>query len=418
MRLNKAGFGLILCLGMAGCSDLPSDGPDSMAVASSAVAVLPGEPGKPALDYALVDITETVAEHVPELGPSMFNKSFGMPHGTAPEYRVRVGDTLVVTIYESSAGTLLGSSETAQRQGANNQLSVAPQVVDQSGKISVPFAGDIVAKGLSLREIRREIESRLSKRALEPQAIVSIPSTGTGNVTVVGDGVGNGGGGITGGVSLRPTGDRVLEVLARAGGIRYPGFETFVALQRGRRVATIYYPKLISDPRENIYVQPDDIINVSHYQRKFGAFGATNSVGQTMGLTGLYPFEGEKMSLQEALSRVGGLSDTRADAVEIYLYRVEERETLQAVGASLGQFKPGQKYIPTIYRMNLRDPSGFFLAQHFPLRDKDIVYVANARSVEVGKFFDYLSTITGGIASNTGNLTTTREAARALGTGK
>ncbi len=410
MRLTGTRLGMLLCLGMAGCSALPENGPDSVIVQQQATTALAAESGKPGLEYALVDITPAVIERIPEIGPANFLRSFGMPHGTAPEYRVRVGDTLVVSIFEPSAGTLLGPTDPSQRQGSN-QASVPPQVVDQSGKISVPFAGDIAVTGMTLREIRREIESRLAKRSLEPQAIVSLPETGAGNITVVGDGVGSA---ATGNVRLRPTGDRVLEVLGRAGGIRYPGYETYVSLQRRNRVATIYYPNLIASPQENIYVQPGDIINVGHYQRRYAAFGALNLVGQTMGLTGQFPFNGEHLSLQEALSATGGLSDTRADAFEVYLYRSEEPRTLRLIDVDLKQFGPGQRLIPTIYRLNLRDPSGFFLAQHFMMRDKDIIYVANSRSVEVAKFFDYLHTVTGGVATVTEDISSARAAARAI----
>ena len=36
--------------------------------------------------------------------------------------------------------------------------------------------------------------------------------------------------------------------------------------------------------------------------------------------------------------------------------------------------------IPVVYRLNLRDANSFFLARAFPMKDKDILYVANAPS--------------------------------------
>ena len=35
---------------------------------------------------------------------------------------------------------------------------------------------------------------------------------------------------------------------------------------------------------------------------------------------------------------------------------------------------------PTIYRLNLMKPSHYFLAQRFAMRDKDVIYIANARA--------------------------------------
>jgi polysaccharide export outer membrane protein len=50
--------------------------------------------------------------------------------------------------------------------------------------------------------------------------------------------------------------------------------------------------------------------------------------------------------------------------------------------------------VPTIYRLNLRDPSGFFLADGFSIRANDIVYVANAPSVDFLKFMTVVRSVT------------------------
>ena len=49
--------------------------------------------------------------------------------------------------------------------------------------------------------------------------------------------------------------------------------------------------------------------------------------------------------------------------------------------------------IPVIYVINLHDPSGYFLASAFEMRNKDIIYVSNAFSVESTKFMTYLNNI-------------------------
>jgi polysaccharide export outer membrane protein len=50
---------------------------------------------------------------------------------------------------------------------------------------------------------------------------------------------------------------------------------------------------------------------------------------------------------------------------------------------------------PVIYRLDLRNAKSFFLAQRFPIEDKDIIYVANADLNELQKFFTLLNTLTG-----------------------
>ena len=132
-------------------------------------------------------------------------------------------------------------------------------------------------------------------------------------------------------------------------------------------------------------------------QQKFVALGALGAAGQTSGLTSQYPFEQERLSLTEAVAKAGGLADGRASPGHVFLYRLEYREALEKMGVNLSMFSPDHD-IPTVYRANFRDPSSFFFAQAFPMRHKDLIYVSNAESVEVVKFFDYLRAITSTVA--------------------
>jgi polysaccharide biosynthesis/export protein len=56
---------------------------------------------------------------------------------------------------------------------------------------------------------------------------------------------------------------------------------------------------------------------------------------------------------------------------------------LERLGADVTRFTFDK--IPTIYRLNLRDPSGMLLAAGFQMRTKDVMYVANARVVDYYK---------------------------------
>jgi polysaccharide export outer membrane protein len=77
----------------------------------------------------------------------------------------------------------------------------------------------------------------------------------------------------------------------------------------------------------------------------------------------------------------------------VFLYRGETREVAERLGIDCSRFST--PIIPVIYILNLRDPSGFFLATKFELRNKDLVYIANARSIETSKVLVYIRLITG-----------------------
>ncbi len=276
---------------------------------------------------------------------------------------------------------------------AGNFVTIPTQEVDRSGNITIPFAGQIAAAGRTLPEIQREIEKSIANRAIEPQVLVTLPERNASEVTVLGDILAS-----ANRFKIRPGGERVLDVISKAGGLKYPGFEGFVTLQRGKKKATVYFPTLVNDPNENVFVAPGDTLYVYRQQQKFVAVGALGSSGQTSGLTGQFAFEQEKLSLNEAVAKAGGLLDLRANPGQVFLYRLELRESLEKVKVDLKRFPADQKLIPTIYRANFRDPSSFFFGQAFPMRHKDIIYVANANSVEVIKFLTFLRSITSTVA--------------------
>lgn len=403
-RFLAISSGILPAALIAGCTNLPIAGPSHHDISRAATASVTNERRHVAYDYVLVDVSDKVIDCLLDIGPGTFFRSFGTGRESAPTITVGVGDVLQITIFESSAGGLFIPPEAGVRPG--NFVSLPSQTVNRNGTISVPYAGDIRAAGLTPQQIKTSIEKALSSRAVEPQVVVTLVEQTATSVTLIG----------TSGSSrlqIRAN-ERILDVVARAGGSgTIPGYEMFITLQRRGHRATVYFPALINDPRENIYVQPGDTIYVYREQQTFVATGALGAGGVTSGVTGLFPFEREQLSLNEAIAKAGGLVDTRANP-QIFLYRMEPRETLERIGVDIGKFPPATKFIPTIYRANYRDPSAFFLAQRFPIRNKDAIYVANADSVELEKFIAHSSAITTYVSGTAVDVLVTRDAVRAL----
>ena len=107
---------------------------------------------------------------------------------------------------------------------------------------------------------------------------------------------------------------------------------------------------------------------------------------------GQVPFDAWRISLAEALAKAGGLSDLQADPASVFLYRGETRDVAQLLGVDCSPF--AGPIIPIIYNLNLRDPAGYFLATKFEMRNKDVLYISNAISVDTSqKFLNYLHLI-------------------------
>jgi polysaccharide export outer membrane protein len=76
----------------------------------------------------------------------------------------------------------------------------------------------------------------------------------------------------------------------------------------------------------------------------------------------------------------------------VFLYRGETRPVAEQLGLDVARF-PGP-IIPVVYNLNFRDPAGYFLATKFQMRNKDVLLMSNAFSVESAKVMQYLRLIT------------------------
>jgi polysaccharide export outer membrane protein len=390
---------------LAACDTLPRSGPAHGTIVSQATASIVEEPGaaqSAAVAYAFLDLTPSVLGYLKDPNPGSLYTSFGGGRGSAPEILVGVGDVVRVTIFESSAGGLFIPADAGSRPG--NFVNIPDQTVDKRGFIVVPYAGPIQAANRSLLQIQAEIEAKLSNRAIEPQVVVSYVERNATTASVVGEV------NTPAKVEISESGDRILDLISRAGGIKFPGYETFVTLQRRGRTARVYFNSIISNPSENIYVAPGDTVYVEQEQRAFQAFGAS-------GLSGEFKFDQEKLTLSQGVGKAGGLLDSRADPGQIFIYREESMRTLENIGVDTTNFDSAKKTVPTIYRTSLRDPSGYFLAQKFNLRDKDVVYISNASSVELIKFLTVLNSVSSTVSGVSGDARFTRNNAVSLSKG-
>jgi polysaccharide export outer membrane protein len=252
-------------------------------------------------------------------------------------------------------------------------------MVNSEGVITVPFAGQVPAAGRSLQAIEAEIVKRLQGMAHQPQVLVRLTHNATANVTVVGEVAANTR------MPLTPRGERLLDALAAAGGVKQTVSKVTLQVTRGANVYALPLDMIIRDPQQNIVLKPGDVITALYQPLSFTMLGAGGKNEEIN-------FEAQGISLTQALARAGGLQDNRADARGVFIFRLEPIDSLDwPVRPNL--ITPDGK-VPVIYRADLSDPATFFAAQAFPVKDKDMVYVSNAPAVGFQKFLNLIVSVT------------------------
>jgi polysaccharide export outer membrane protein len=148
-----------------------------------------GGNGEP-VQVAVVDINATVAQRLRRKDDdSQFARA--LASDASMTNRIGRGDMIDVAIWEAppamlfiNASTALGGTSSVMAPTRANELPT--QMVDASGNIVVPYAGNVAAAGVTTEEVQRDIVSRLRGKANQPQVMVRLSGNASAQVTVVG----------------------------------------------------------------------------------------------------------------------------------------------------------------------------------------------------------------------------------------
>jgi polysaccharide export outer membrane protein len=374
-----AAIGGTLFLASCGSQLLPDAGPNALAVKSG--QTWNGPP------YGLVKLTPASIKILDEYGPLTLSGAFG-DQRPPPEIRFGIGDVVSVTIFEAAAGGLFIPAEAGVRPG--NFVTLPNQPIDTKGFISVPYAGLVPSAGKTPSEVQQEVVNRIKNRAIDPQVVVALVTQNTSLITVVGE-VNNSITSPTGRIPAQPAGERLLDVITRAGGIKDQGQDLWVVLERHGHRAAVPFGALVYEPGNNIWAWPGDTIYLYKEPQTYLAFGASGQQGQFQFSAGSQS-SAWRMTLAESVAAAGGLLDVQADPGSVFLYRREPRELAERLGVDCS--KMDGPTVPVVYSVSFSDPAGYFLATRFQMRNKDVLFVANAQSVEITKFTQFISALT------------------------
>jgi polysaccharide biosynthesis/export protein len=364
----------------AGCDTLliPSSGPNSVVIRSEGTWHGP--------NYGLVPLSPHVVQVLEEFGPRTLTGIFG-DHRPPPEIKFGIGDVVSVSIFEAAAGGLFIPAEASVRPG--NFVTLPNQPIDTKGYISVPYAGLVPTAGKTPAEVEQEVVNRIKNRAIEPQVVVALVTQNTSLITVIGE-INNLITSQTGRIPAQPSGERLLDVITRAGGLRDQGQDNWITLERHGKRATVPFGAVVYEPGNNIWAWPGDTIYVYKEPQTFLAFGATGIQGQFQFSAG--PLSSAwRMTLAEGVAAAGGLLDLQADPGSVFLYRREPRELAEKLGVDCSKMEGPT--VPVVYSVSFADPSGYFLATKVQMHNKDVIFAANAQAIGVEKFATFLNTV-------------------------
>ncbi|MGY6164155.1 polysaccharide biosynthesis/export family protein [Paraburkholderia strydomiana] len=363
--------------GLASCGIVPSSGPTAAQV-MDASHPSDTQNAQAAASIQIVDVTDQVARRLlVERKTGDFVNTLGEAQVGGQQFGP--GDVIEVSLWEAPPATLFSSGASQFDAGAGARATVLPaQIIDTDGDIDVPFVGQVKAAGRRPSELAQIIATRLKGKANQPQVMIRLVKNATSYVTVVGD--------VTTSTRMELTagGERLLDALANSGGVRQPVDKTTIQVTRGRLVEALPLQSIIRDPRQNVPLHAGDVVTALFQPLSFTVLGASGKNDEIN-------FEAQGITLSQALARAGGLNDSRSDPKGVFIFRFESRDALDWPNKPVRTTADDK--VPVIYRVNLKDPASFFVAQSFPMSNKDLLYVSNAPVAELQKFLNLVFSV-------------------------
>lgn len=345
---------LLLGLLLAGCATLPAAAPTAHQVVAPAAAA-----GVTVID--IVDAPGLAAAAAPEAAP------WPIADAAPADNAIAAGDRITVTVFEVGYALFGAARDDAAPSAAGRAL---PRLeVGESGSVDLPYIGAVAVLGRTPEQVAAEIERRLRGLSQNAQASVSVDRGPARSVVVSGDVK------TPGRQPLTAAGERLLDVIAVAGGPTARAADTEVRLTRGSDSAQVRLDRLRVGDVANVRLAPGDRVELLRAVRSVTVLGAARTVSEI-------PFDSDSLSLAEALARAGGPLDNQADATGVFVFRYEP-----------AMVDGARKELPVIYRLNLIDPRSYFAAQRFRMHEKDVLLIANARSAQFGKLVQLLNTL-------------------------
>lgn len=344
---------------LAGCTSLPVSGPTGHEVRTAAL----GKSGR--YPFTLVEVDTAAAIPAPPAAPVPTLST--MP--PRPTDLLGPGDVLNISIYEAGVslfGTALRTAAAAN--GTIDTSSTAerlpPVRIDDYGFIKVPFVGRLRAAGHTAAELQQMIQNGLRGMSQDPQVMVSIEQSITNSVILAGE--------VTrpGRLVLSTNRESLIDAIALAGGYRGDAKDALARVQRDGQSFEVRLSDLLDMPQEDIQVAPGDRITLISRPQSFSILGAPNKSEEVA-------FPRARLTLAEAVALAGGANPNAGDAAAIFVFRYVQR--------------PDGTEQPTVYHLNMMRAGAYLLSQRFLMKDRDVLYVGNARANQLTKFVNVLS---------------------------
>jgi polysaccharide biosynthesis/export protein len=262
----------------------------------------------------------------------------GPTYPAVSDYKLGPGDIISVIVWDHPELTIPAGIYRSAEQSGN--------LVDADGNIFYPYAGTLHVAGKTALEVRSLLAQKLSKVVEKPQVDVRVVAFRSKRVYVVGEVK------QPGLLEIDDVPLTIVDAVNKAGGFNPEADHSELLLTRKGATWRVDLQALyeLGATDQNVLLEAGDIVNVPDRQfNKVFVLGEVKSPGAFL-------MNKKRITLAEALANAGYVDEFSANPHWIFVMR-------------------GQSDKPELYHLDSRSPDALLLADRFPLRPHDIIYV-------------------------------------------
>lgn len=308
---------------------------------------VPADPNNPP-QGVITPITPALVQAQLQARPAGIPPEVQRLFGEPKPYTIGPSDIISVVVYDHPELQPLGGAVISQASDPTGISGAPGFIVDHQGFISYPYAKRVKVGGLTEIQAGELIASSIKQVIKDPQVSVRITSFRSRRAYVDGE--------------VRTPGTQIFtdvpmtlsEAINRAGGITAAGDRSFVTLTRRNETTVVDLMRLqeLGVNPNRILLENGDLVTVrSRDESKVFVMG---EIAKPSAL----PMRNGRLTLNEALGEAGGPNLGTANTGQIYVIR-----------------NTGQGGSPAVFHLNAEGPSALALAETFPLRPRDVVYI-------------------------------------------
>ncbi|WP_417718770.1 polysaccharide biosynthesis/export family protein [Salipiger sp.] len=298
--------------------------------------------------FQVVQVTRANMPMIASWPTTGWNRGYNWPGASSGSNSnvIQTGDLVDITIWDNQENSLL--TNTAEKSTVLSGVEVGP-----NGAVFIPYVDEVYIRGLTPASARARIQSRLEPIVPSAQVQVRLTQGRANSVELVG-GVSR-----PGSFPMPSRNYKILGLIADGGGIMNSLRNPRVRLIRGGSTYEISADQLLDSGANNALLYPGDTVIVEEDDHSFTALGAAGSED-------LIYFPKDDLSALEAVSLMGGLSDSRADPKGVLVLREYRVKHLRSDGTA-----PRMQQV--VFTFDLTSADGLFAARKFLVNPGDTV---------------------------------------------